>query len=222
MQVRLPTTRAWPLGQPAGGLPERGALAGLWLGAKNRTGLPPSGYRRCWLYHLAMKPFYHCTPQIWDERATYWLSGLWRLWLRANLRSPHCPKFDVAQAIMGFATEIFQKAEQTDALKVVDCPNSHPTSYYGFWQRECDLWCPGEKVPIPRWMFARMNREIDRADLIIVQSKFSKESMVANGVPEEKVLVNPMGVDTSIFTERTEVPQKIRFISVGTICLRKG
>jgi glycosyltransferase involved in cell wall biosynthesis len=71
-------------------------------------------------------------------------------------------------------------------------------------------------------MFARMNRELERADMIIVQSKFCKESMVFNGIPAEKVMVNPMGVDTAIFKPRTEVPAKPRFIAVGTICLRKG
>ena len=107
-------------------------------------------------------------------------------------------------------------------MKVVDCPNSHPTTYFGFWQRECDLWCPGEKVPIPRWMFARMNREIERADLVVVQSKFCKESMELNGIPPEKVVVNPMGVDRTVFQKRSAVPGKPRFVNVGTICLRKG
>src|SRR5206468_588659 len=81
---------------------------------------------------------------------------------------------------------------------------------------------PGEKVPIPQRMFARMNRELERADLIIVQSRFCKESMIYNGIPADKVMVNPMGVDTSIFKKRTQAPSKPRFISVGTICLRKG
>jgi len=71
-------------------------------------------------------------------------------------------------------------------------------------------------------MFARMNRELERADLIIVQSRFCKESMVLNGIPSEKVLVNAMGVNTSIFRKREMVPRKPRFICVGTICVRKG
>src|SRR6266851_4253591 len=116
---------------------------------------------------------------------------------------------------MGFATEIFQQADQVGALKVVDCPNSHPTSYYGFWQRECDIWCPGEKVPIPRSMFMRMTRELERADLIVVQSLFARESMVLNGIAEIKVFVNPMGVDMTVFRKREVVPAKPRFVSAG-------
>ena len=123
---------------------------------------------------------------------------------------------------MGLATELFDHADKVGALKVVDCPNSHPLTYHGFWQRECDLWCPGERVPIPRWMFARMNRELELADLIIVQSRFCRESMEYNGIPGGKVFVNPMGVDTSLFSPRTTLPAKPRFICVGTLCLRKG
>src|SRR5438874_6523558 len=71
-------------------------------------------------------------------------------------------------------------------------------------------------------MFARMNRELERADIIIVQSDFCKESMVLNGIPAGKVSVNPMGVDTSIFSKRSAVPATVRFVCVATICLRKG
>jgi glycosyltransferase involved in cell wall biosynthesis len=71
-------------------------------------------------------------------------------------------------------------------------------------------------------MFARMNRELERADCVLVQSNFCRDSMVWNGIPEEKIFINPMGVDTSMFLPRQSVPLKPRFICVGTICLRKG
>jgi glycosyltransferase involved in cell wall biosynthesis len=222
MQVLLTTTRNWHLGPAAKALSNRNSLAGLWMADKKPDGLPQEQYRRCWPYHLAMKPFYHFAPQVWDERATYWLLPFYRSWLRLQFSRSATPAFDVIHAILGFASEPFEKAERIGALKVVDCPNSHPTTYFGFWQRECDLCCPGERVPIPRWMFARMNRELEQADLIIVQSKFCKESMLLNGIPGEKVLINPMGVDTSIFLKREIVPPKPRFVCVGTICLRKG
>ena len=67
-----------------------------------------------------------------------------------------------------------------------------------------------------------MNRELERSDLIIVQSEFCRESMIYNGIASEKIIVNPLGVDTSIFAKRPSVPASPRFICVGTICLRKG
>jgi glycosyltransferase involved in cell wall biosynthesis len=218
MQVLLATAGGWHLSNTAKAFAVRSALAGLWISGKNSTGVPADKYRRCWPFHLAMKPFYHFAPQIWEERAFYAFFPIWRAWLN---RQPW-PECNVVQAIMGYATEPFDRAEKTGALKVVDCPNSHPATLYGFWQRECDLWCPGEQVPIPQWMFARMNRELERADFIIVQSKFCRESMLLNGIPAEKIFVNPMGVDTSIFQKRKDVPAKPRFVCVGTICLRKG
>lgn len=218
MQVVLATPGGWHLPSTAKAFEQRDALAGLWISNKNSTALPAKKFHRCWPFHLVLKPFFHCAPQIWQEKVFYALFPIWKSWLGTQ----SWPECDVVQAIMGFATEPFDRAEKIGALKVVDCPNSHPLTYHGFWQRECDLWCPGEKVPIPRWMFARMNRELERADMIVVQSKFCKESMILNGIPAEKIMINPMGVDTAIFQPRRQVPATPRFVSVGTICLRKG
>src|SRR5579871_1468909 len=179
INVLLVSTGAWHLDKTAKAFASREALAGFWMANKN-TGVPADKYRRCWPFHLAMKPFYELTPNYYWEKAFYAFVPIWGQWVR----SQPMPPCNVVQAIMGLGSEIFDRVEKTGSLKVVDCPNSHPTSYYGFWQRECDIWCPGENVVIPRSMFARMNRELERADLIVVQSKFAKESMMYNGIPE--------------------------------------
>jgi glycosyltransferase involved in cell wall biosynthesis len=46
--------------------------------------------------------------------------------------------------------------------------------------------------------------------------------MLYNGLSESKCVLNPYGVDTLQFIPRSEVPAKPRFISVGTIGVRKG
>lgn len=189
---------------------------------KNASRVPDSEFRRCWPYHLLLKPFYHAAPQLWSERATYFFLHVYTLWLRRQLQSAGCPKFDVVHAIMGFASEAFAIAEQRGALKVVDCPNSHPTTYFGYWQRECDLWCPGENVPIPRYMYARMNRELQQADVVLCPSNFVRDTMVANGLRPDRCIINPFGVNTSVFTPRLHPPDRPRFVCVGTICVRKG
>jgi len=200
-------------------LQERGALAGLWISDKNSTGIDPDKYRRCWPYHLAMKPFYHLASHGFREQMAFRFLPLWSAWVKRQ--KP--PAFDVAYGCGGGqATELFDFADQTGALKVFDSSSSHPTSSYGFWQRECDIWNPGSRVSTPQWMFARWNREIERADVILCPSTFVVDSMVYNGIPAEKCFLNPYGVDTSIFKPRTTLPDKPRFICVGTICLRKG
>ncbi len=218
LSVLLATPGAWYLGNTAKAFEQRDALAGLWISDKNASAVAPEKYFRAWPYHLAMKPFYQFASQIWIERALYLNFPIWKAWLSRQ----EWPAANVVQATMGFATELFDRAEAMGALKVVDCPNSHPTSYHGYWQRECDLWCPGEKIPIPQWMFARMNRELERADVILCPSTFVRDTMVTNGIAAEKCLVNPFGVNTDIFKPRASVPARPRFVAIGTICVRKG
>jgi glycosyltransferase involved in cell wall biosynthesis len=217
-QVLLATPGSWYLRNTAKAFEQRSALAGLWISDKNSSGVASEKYRRCWPYHLALKPFYRFASQIWIEHATYASFPFWRTWLN----SQPWPDVNVVQATMGFATELFDRAEKMGALKVVDCPNSHPTTYRGYWQRECDLWCPGERVPIPQWVFARMNRELERADLVLCPSFFVRDTMILNGIAGEKCLVNPFGVNTDIFKPRTAVPVRPKFVAIGTISVRKG
>ena len=165
-----------------------------------------------------MKPFYHLASQILIEKAGYFFFPLWRSWIKLQ----NFEAADVAHATMGYGTELFDCADRTGVLKVIDAPNSHPWSYKAAWQGECDVWCPGEKIPVPDWMLERMAREIDRADMVLCPSFFVRDSMIQNGVPPEKCFVNPFGVNTNLFTPRTNIPEKPIYISVGTICVRKG
>jgi len=217
-RVLLASCGAWHLPHTAKAFSERGALAGLWISLGNHVGIPRDKYQRAWPFHIAMLPFYFCAPQIVTEKAFYALFPLWKAWLALQ----HFPTCKVVQAIMGYGTEPFAHGKKAGALKVIDCPNSHPRNLRSLWQRECDIWCPGEKLPIPDWMFARMERELSQADVILCPSIFVRESMIDNGLPEEKCFVSPFGVDTSIFRPRPQVPSRPRFIAVGTICLRKG
>jgi glycosyltransferase involved in cell wall biosynthesis len=217
-RILLATCGSWHLRQTARAFQERGALAGLWISNKNSAHLPPDKYRRCWPFHLAMKSFYHLTRPNVQERAFYTLFPLWRAWFN---RQPW-PDCNVVQAIMGFATEPFDRADRNGALKVVDAPNSHPITYYGVPQSEYDVWCPGARVGIPQWMFARMNRELQRADLVLCPSTFVRNTMLQFGVPMEKCFLNPFGVETALFKPRAQAPEPPRFVIVGSIGLRKG
>ena len=206
------------MGHIAAGLQQHNALAGFWTSAANRTGIAPAKFRRAWVFHLAMKPFYQFGSARVIERVSQIFFPIWRSWV---LRQKP-PFFDVAYGTTGSATELFDVAERVGAFKLVDATSSHPTSAYGFWQRECDLWSPGAEPGVARWIFARSNRELERADLILCPSTFVRDSMMYNGIPESKCVVNPYGVDASRFTPRKVLPEKPRFICVGGIGLRKG
>ena len=219
MNVILASSRSWYLGHTSMALHKRGVLCALLMADKKPRLLPRQFYKRCWPYHLAMKFFYHFTSQILEEKATYFFSYLYDSWVENELRSH---SYDVIQGIIGFGIRGFRHASSRHALKVVDCPNTHPVTLRGFWQRECDLWCPGENVPMPGRFFRRMTQELEMADMILCPSVFVKETMLLNGIPESKCFVNPFGVDSQLFKSHSLIPTTPKFICVGTICLRKG
>jgi glycosyltransferase involved in cell wall biosynthesis len=218
MQVLLSVCGDAHLPQIARALENHNGLAGVWLTAKNSTGVSPNKFRRAWLFHLLVKPFYHLTSAGFSQKVHYALYPVWQFWFRRQ----RPPFFDVAYSIPGQATELFDLADKAGALKVIDSVNSHPTSAYGYWQRECDLFSPGTVPTIPRWIFARANRELERADLILCPSEFVRDSMIYNGIPRGKCELNPYGVYPSEFSPRQRIPDRPRFVCVGLIGLRKG
>ena len=137
----------------------------------------------------------------------------------------HLPEHvNVVQGPMGSCGALFEMAERSGrrVLKVFDAPNSHPTTYYGYWQRECDIYSPGYNVPMSRKVLASVNRELEMADMILCPSTFVRDTMVMNGIPHEKCFISHFGVNTSIFKPRQKIPLAPTFVCVGTICLRKG
>lgn len=185
---------------------------------KNSTQLPEANFHRCWSYNAACQPLFRFAQGRYGERASYRLLPLWKSWMRRQ-QPPRC---DVVHAVMGSAIEPFDIAERMGALKVLDASNSHPTSFYGFWQRELDIWNPAARVSIPRQVFAQANQEIHRADVVLCASTYVRDSMRYNGVPESKLAVNPFGVDLQLFVPRDQLPDKPRFLFVGSLTLRKG
>src|SRR5213593_3587408 len=115
MQAILAACGAAHLRPIARALQDRQALAGLWICDKNTTEVAPEKFRRCWPYHLAMKPFYHLTPLGPREKMANIFFPIWSWWMRRQLPPP----FDVAYAIMGHGTELFELAERAGALKVM-------------------------------------------------------------------------------------------------------
>lgn len=195
-----------------------GHSAHLFSPNKNFTAVPKANFHRGWPFKLACQPFYAFAGGRYAEKGYYLMYPVWQWWFKRQV----LPKCNVVHAVMGSAIEPFAAAERIGALKVLDASNSHPTSFYGFWQRELDIWNPAARVSVPRWVFARANQEIQRADVVLCASTYVRDSMRYNGVPESKLAVNPFGVDLKLFTPRERLPEKPRFLFVGGLTLRKG
>ncbi|MFO1491533.1 MAG: glycosyltransferase family 4 protein [Kiritimatiellia bacterium] len=196
----------------------RGALAGAWFANKNIRGIEDRLYRRCWPFHLAMKPFYHLLPGQVEKVQYEWAMPLYDHWLRRQ----SLPAFHAVQAIAWGAKTPFDLAEKAGALKIFDAPNSHPATYDALERGEQARWSKSVRPGIPAKVIAQAVRDLGRADLVLCPSTWVKESMVRNGVPESTCLLAPFGVDLRIFQPRTAPPARPRFICTGNIRVRKG
>jgi glycosyltransferase involved in cell wall biosynthesis len=211
----------WHLHHTAKAFENSGALAGYWVSNANISRVASSRYRRIWPYHLLKKPFYHLPFPNLDEWTRWLLLPAYDVWVRSQKLPDEC---NVVMGPMGSCLPLFEMADKQDRriLKVFDAPNSHPQTFARLWQDECDRFMPGYKIPFPEWAVERISREIEEADLVLCPSDFVKESMVEHGVEEAKCFVRHFGVDTSIFRPREVAPERPLFVSVASVCLRKG
>jgi glycosyltransferase involved in cell wall biosynthesis len=82
-----------------------------------------------------------------------------------------------------------------------------------------DDWNPGHE--------ARLDREIELADVVLLGSSFAADSFVAEGVPRSKLAVVPYGVDLQLFTPATAGTRPLparpfQVIYAGQLTQRKG
>ncbi|MGA0888550.1 MAG: glycosyltransferase family 4 protein [bacterium] len=212
---------SWYLNHTARGFENLGSLEGYWMGNKCPVGIPPSKYKRIWPYHIAQKAFYHFASPDLEERMRWNNLTFYDAWIR---RQTIPSNVNVVQGPMGSCESLFEIAQCKDPriLKVFDAPNSHPNTLFEYWQNECNQYSGGYRIPIPLKLRERICREIDSADLILCPSLFVRDSIIDNGVSPEKCFVSHFGVDTKVFTKRLKLPEKPKFICVGSLTVRKG
>ena len=212
---------SWYLGHTAREFEKMDSLSGYWVSNSSHTGVSDQKYRRIWDYHLAQKLFYHLPLPNLEEKMRWINLPFYERWIA---RQTLPDGTNVVQGPMGSCEALFKLATRSGQkiLKVFDAPNSHPTNFVGYWQRECDIYAPGYRVPMCLAARSRINRELEQADLILCPSNFVRDTMVLNGISAEKCFISHFGVDTSIFVPRTAPPSVPIFVCVGSICLRKG
>jgi glycosyltransferase involved in cell wall biosynthesis len=82
------------------------------------------------------------------------------------------------------------------------------------------------------WIIEREEREYASADYVVVLSRFCSESFVRQGVPADKILILPLGVDTRMFSLSAELVEKrcrrilsgapLTVLTTGSVSFRKG
>jgi len=135
--------------------------------------------------------------------------------------SRKCRGCDIVHGYTGQMLETIRAAKRRGARCVVDRPNTH----VNFMKRV--LECEYEKygVPFAPYRASRIRRESEelrQCDAIVTCSEFARQTMIAEGLDEEKIHVVPYGVDLELFHPEPRGDNVFRVIFVGLICLRKG
>jgi glycosyltransferase involved in cell wall biosynthesis len=121
--------------------------------------------------------------------------------------------------------DAFERFASCDLPRILDSPNGHIRNFREVIDREArDLLGRSDLGHPTRRMIGRIEREYGLATNVRVASKWAKRSLVAGGVPEDKIHVSDLEVDLDRFSPGSErVDSKIlRVCYAGSVDLRKG
>lgn len=114
-----------------------------------------------------------------------------------------------------------QTAKKRGSRTFLGLGSAHPRAYLELINAERLKW---GLAPLPEMPWVRqVERELALADTIIIQSCFSERTLVEHGIPAEKLVRIPLGVDVKRFhPAESRPPGPFRVLFLGQIMLRKG
>jgi len=119
--------------------------------------------------------------------------------------------------------EAIHPAQAEGVKVVVERGSSHIAHQTEVLRNEYEAFGLTPDLADPR-MIERELAEYDAADAITVPTSFAAQTFIERGIPPEKLIVNPYGVDLARFQPPAERPRrdKPRILFVGRVGLRKG
>jgi glycosyltransferase involved in cell wall biosynthesis len=119
-----------------------------------------------------------------------------------------------------------RKARREGHLVLLEAPACHPRTWNRIAKPLYSQFLPKAKVIsaiLPENYVARLEAEITEADQVHVLSSFAKKTFIEAGVPEKKLRILPLGVNTDLFyPEASEASNRFVVLYVGRIDLLKG
>jgi glycosyltransferase involved in cell wall biosynthesis len=128
-----------------------------------------------------------------------------------RLAAPHVEGCDVTIAFSFVAREPHRRAR----VRVLELPATHVAAHLA-------LGGGGGNVRFSRFAVARAEAEYAQADVIDVLSSWARRTLVERGVPPEKIVVTPLGVDPARFAVGAPAARPFRVLCVGRIERAKG
>jgi glycosyltransferase involved in cell wall biosynthesis len=190
-----------------------GLVRRILCGAYTPTEIPAEVIRAIGLPNRALCKLASLEPSGW---LWYVQAVLYDAWA-----ARHIAQADLFHVWVGYGSRSLRRAKAQGMTTVAQVVSSHPNFQNRLMREEFARW--GQTWPVWDAGLARMLREIDQADYILIPSDFVRESFLAEGIPESKLIQVPFGVDVSRFTLATGAKgQPFRAVFVGQVGLRKG
>ena len=191
-----------------------------WLGHRTVAGVPADKIRTVpWLELVALSQLrLGVEPQIAMHRRN-------EKFQRAIEQSD----IEQSDVVIGFDTSsniLVDRAANAGRPLILDQTIAHPRSKQRVYEKI--------KIQFPEWaddldvradtISAAEKSEHQKSAKIVAASSFTKKTLVENGVPENKIVLNPYGVDLNRFSiqHQRNGARPFRFLFVGLVCARKG
>lgn len=115
-----------------------------------------------------------------------------------------------------------QKAHNIGAKTIVERASAHINLQNKIMLEEYKRF-GYNSVPIHPWVIKKSLAEFKETDYVTVPSKFAYDSFIDEGYPEQKLILNPFGVDIEKFRSMdVERPDLFRVLFAGENWIRKG
>jgi glycosyltransferase involved in cell wall biosynthesis len=121
----------------------------------------------------------------------------------------------------GACLHALRRAKGMGMRTVVERASSHPLTQAALLEEEYRRW----DIPLrlPQWNLARCVAELEEADYVTVPSAFAAQSLRDAGLPADRLIELPFGVDLTRFRPAAEqAPRPFRAIFAGQLSVRKG
>jgi len=133
----------------------------------------------------------------------------------------HLTNGDIIVAWSSFALHTIRKAKSMGMKTIVERGSSHMFYQMEILKEEYEKYGIKPRLAHPKIVEKEL-LEYEEADYIAIPSLFVKRTFLEHGVPEEKLIHVPYGVDLTDFRSIPKEDKTFRIIHCGGITLRKG
>jgi glycosyltransferase involved in cell wall biosynthesis len=192
--------------------------------AARRFGLDPENVSSCWPVGILERAA--TRMGLWPKMESFLITALGKWAARQVSRE----SWDVVHEFSGVGEEVI-RATRGQTRHLLLRASAHIRTQAEILRQEADRTGGAVAQPSP-WIIEREEREYATADYIVVVSRFCYDSFIRQGVPAEKLLMLPLGVDTRAFQLSPEMVERrcrrilsgapLTVLTTGNVSFQKG